>query len=365
MTKRLLVFSADPGGADCLSPVLGALPEDVEIHLLSKATATEAFHRGGFAPITVDGLPMEVLEARIEQDAFDGVLTSASSLPEKDMTEKLLWRWAARRGVPSIAVLDQWQCYVERFSGPEGSSRLGYLPTILAVMDPQARDALSGHGFPGDRLHVTGQPALELIGEQVSAARKQRPEASPHLKRVTYFAQPLASLFGARLGYDEYLVLSDLLSVVEAVERTSGCPLELVCKLHPKNDPAGFRAVIEASSAKVTLVQEERSNVDLLAESDLVVGVSTVMLVHAVLSGLPTLSYDPRPDPALNACHAVSVEAAPQATTRDDLERYVRLGLFDPGFRQELIERQARMPTHRRAAQRVARLVEEALRAKV
>jgi len=64
----------------------------------------------------------------LDRYAPELLITSATSLPAVDMSEKYLWRQAKQRGIPSLAFLDQWQNYAVRFSGRQDSERLAYLP---------------------------------------------------------------------------------------------------------------------------------------------------------------------------------------------------------------------------------------------
>ncbi|MEB3238277.1 MAG: hypothetical protein VKO64_11725 [Candidatus Sericytochromatia bacterium] len=343
MRARLIVFSSDPGGASCLIPVLKDLPESWALKVFAGRDAREAFANAGFDPVATEPDSIdEMLEGRVT-----AVLTSASSLPERDMTEKRLWRRAAERDVPSLAVLDQWQCYVARFSGPQGREPLGYLPTAIAVMDEQARTEMIREGFPEDRLVVTGQPALGVVRERVVSLKAA--DSTPGA-RVTWFSQPLRALFGRDLGFDEH----DMLGIVRTAMGMlgEGRP-RLVCKLHPRERREDF----PPDEADFEVVAGDRDNDALLAASDVVLGMSTVMLVHAVLAGIPTLSVSPDTGDARNRCHPVEMGVVARLATPDAVAEHLQGLLNDPECRRAAVARLASFPSHEGAVDAVLALL--------
>jgi hypothetical protein len=344
MRSRLIAFSADPGGADCLIPVLRALPARFDLLLLAGRDALCAFRNAGFDPREVQE---EDLSSILAETAA-GVLTSASSLPDRDMTEKVFWRLAGDRDIPSVAVLDQWQCYVERFSGPHGQDRLAYMPTAIAVMDDHARDEMIGEGFPSERLFVTGQPALEWVRDQVVSLRAEGVKGQ--IPRVTFFSQPIRALFGNALGFDEHDVLR---TVRGAVAMLGDGRVQLVCKIHPRE----FRDDFPPDCAGFEVVTDGRSGHRVLAESEIVLGMSSVMLVHSVLAGIPTLSVSPRSNDTRNRCHPVTTGVVPRLESPEELAFHMASLLDDPHFRGEALRGLAGFPSQEGATRAVLDLL--------
>src|SRR5436309_838362 len=127
--KNLLAFAREAGGAAVLLPVLNQIRPHTHVEVLAKDYALDIFREAGFAPHELKKVSKNTMNGILKnQDRPDVLLSSAASLPHLDMTEKHLWIWARCMGIPSVAVLDQWQNYALRFSGRKADERLSYLP---------------------------------------------------------------------------------------------------------------------------------------------------------------------------------------------------------------------------------------------
>ncbi|MDP6702285.1 MAG: hypothetical protein QGH25_21705, partial [Candidatus Latescibacteria bacterium] len=130
--KKILAFAREPGGADTIAPVVARLRREdrVEIDLLAKDFAAARFAAAGLDFEEVPWKAEPALEKQVEtilsERCPDALFTGASGRPEDDMTEKYFWKCGADRAVPSLAVLDQWQNYILRFSGTGADERLAY-----------------------------------------------------------------------------------------------------------------------------------------------------------------------------------------------------------------------------------------------
>lgn len=287
----MLSFSREAGGAAVLAPVVEKLrKKGADVFLLAKGKALEAFEKREMCPAAFG----DFSDAAAEEVCWlrwgalpDMVLTSATSLPQLDMTEKRLWRWAEARSVPSAALVDQWQNYALRFSGPGPGERLAYLPSIVFVMDEVARRQACADGLPSGRLRVAGQPALEetvRLGRRVSRADARRAlGVAPGEFAVVFAAESLKKHF-PDLGYDEYSILEFLSSALRRLAPESRKPLRLVVKLHPQNDRAAFeRFGADIAGPEVTALEAIRA-------ADLLVGMTSVLLLQSILLKTPTLS---------------------------------------------------------------------------
>ena len=75
------------------------------------------------------------------------------------------WRWAREREIPSLAYVDSWVNYAERFGG------FRHLPDEIAVIDEPAREGLVSLGAPPDRVHLVGNPAFDALSRLADEAR--------------------------------------------------------------------------------------------------------------------------------------------------------------------------------------------------
>ena len=302
--KKVLAFAREPGGADTIAPVIGQLRKQgkVEAVLLAKEYAGARFAAAGLDYQEVEwadesGLRQQVAEI-VEAERPDALLTSASSRPQDDMTEKYFWKVGCDLQVPSLAVLDQWQNYILRFSGPRTEEKLGYIPTCVAVMDETVRRDMVAEGFPDDSILVTGHPrfdALREYGERVDRNAVRGKLATlgidPEAVVVTFISEPARRFFAAEEGFDEASTLTALLASCETLAQDR--KVEVVLKYHPRNLPEDFATVHEpeeGGNLRLHPMQNQLEPWDLLLASDLVVGMISILLVDSVLLSVPTLS---------------------------------------------------------------------------
>jgi hypothetical protein len=353
--RRILSFAREAGAGDALGPVLLQLRDSGAHSLVFAAdAAVVSFRRQGVAcqelrHFTDDGLDASCRASW--RTLPDVVFTSATSLPSLDMTERYLWRWAAARGVPSAAVIDQWQNYALRFSGNSSHERLAYLPDAIFLMDEVAFEEAVADGVPANRLRITGQPALDALvadGRPLARVKALRSGLAidPAALVVVFVAESLARDFGASLGYDEYSVLRFVIDLlIESVSAASR-PIHLIVKLHPQNRRDAFDHLLHEMPFPTSIVGAEMDTLTVVGGADLVVGMSSIVLVHALLLRRPTVSLE------LNASGGstfigVRVGALPFLRNRAEAREIVTVLLRDADARARWVERQNRWSIRR------------------
>jgi hypothetical protein len=234
----------------------------------------------------------------LEDERPDFIITSATSLPERDMSERYLWRHAGRMGIGSLAFIDQWQNYAIRFRGAGDSPEFSFLPDHVNCIDGIGRTEMLAEGFPAERLVAFGLPQLAELSSRCRAVDLGKalgilgiPPALHRPERTLLFvSEPLAEYYGSIRGYDQYLVLQLFL---EAVRRH--CPEEkIIVKLHPKDNRQRFNALEDRfSGLDIHFIQNEITHIESLRLADRVFGMTSVMLVEAYLLGKVTVSIQP------------------------------------------------------------------------
>lgn len=302
----MLVLSGDPGGAAAIAPVVQQLQSksDVRVAVYAYRHAVAAFHQRGMESTELDqSATRSELQTLLAESTPDVVLAS-TSVNGFDL-EKILFAEACRQHVPSLAVLDFWSNYRARFLSKDG--RLS-LPTRIAVMDSRAAEQMQADGIPRDRAVVTGQPAFDSLLSVSSADRQRNASATrsrlsvrPDEYLIAYMSQPLQGfqkvLSGTdsergTLPYDEKTVFADLQNAV----KTSSCQCRIVIKPHPRELPESW---IDTESAICTVDQEISSH-DLAVAANVVVGMTSVILVESALLGSRVISLQPGATPADN-----------------------------------------------------------------
>jgi len=303
MSIRVLAVCGDPGGGNAIAPVLTRLAaaRDARLRVFAYAESMAVLGRHGVDFIVLpNGTSIET--ARNELRSFGADLVLMSTSRNALNHERKFIAAAHEAGIPSLAVLDFWSSYTERFSDGEMSPR--DLPDMIAVMDEEARAAMVGLGFPVERIVVTGQPAFDgLAGDFACFDRDRRRAiraswgADDKASVVLFASQPLRDLYGPgkesnrSLGYDEREVLGLLVAVIRALAVVSGRRWIVAVRRHPREKAT---PLLQQSVSRVTIVPDESANQYHAAlAADLVVGMSSILLLEAAYLGCRVLSLQP------------------------------------------------------------------------
>lgn len=349
--KKILAFSREAGGARAVAPVCHAMiKEGWNVLLLAKDHSLNIFRDQGlectdFPNFDPDNL-LKLVNKRFGSFP-DIVVTSATSLPTIDMTEKYLWRWGNTNCIPTVGILDQWQNYALRFSGPGDKERLAYLPDHVFVMDDIAKMDMIKDGIPEERIIITGQPAFSGIVDEHKACLlrtgeiKKRFEIPDGFTVVTFAAESLKKNFGGELGYDEQSTLRFVGDALKGICRaTEDLKIYLIIKLHPENVYEEFEwAVQEWPSIGKRIIGKELSPRETIAISDVMIGMTSIMLIEAILADKPTISLQinsSRPSQLV----VTKTGAIPFITTRDAASAILNRLLTSEEARKEYLKRQ-------------------------
>lgn len=279
-----------------IAPVVKAVRGATSYHVvvLAYGHGYDRFAARGIVATRIDPVKLDDYSLFDRYDpAF--IITSATSFPQRDMSEKYLWEMARVRGVPSIGFLDQWQNYVTRFSGPSPDEAFHYLPDHIACPDKVSVDEMVKEGFDPARLMIFGQPYLQGAAEEYAHTDRDAVRAHPVLasfapgaKTVLFVSEAIEEHFGDDLGFTQYTALAALIGSL----KKKGEPVNLLIKLHPKNDPEKFRA-LAASYVPCALVSAELTPIQSLAAADVVCGMISILLIEAFLAGKRVFSLQP------------------------------------------------------------------------
>jgi hypothetical protein len=293
--KIILFFSCEPGGAEVLIPVIKLVRTQphLRVIVLGYGHALERFARKDVAcdeirPVTIDDFSL------LDHHAPDLLITSATSLPAVDMSEKYLWQQAKQREIPSMAFLDQWQNYSARFSGRQDQERLAYLPDWINCLNEIGRVEMIREGFDGARLVSFGHSYLASLQHDFPITDVAGLKAGLHIStgdKVSLFvSEPIREYYGNKRGYDQYQVLDYFLSNLPATIGES----KILVKLHPKDNRALFQDL--AKKFKLLAPQfigNELNSIECISISDFIFGMSSIMLIEAYVLGKVVMSLQP------------------------------------------------------------------------
>ena len=259
--KTLLFVSGDPGGISSLAPVIETCESFADITLWLHADSLAAYSP---RHPQLTSLDINALRAF----APDLVITGTSMAPDSD--DKRAVRLANEAGIPSIAFVDFWSNYRERFADAAGKL---HFPDFIAAVDDAACGEMAALGFPEEKLLPIGPLRLEGL-----------PKPNPDRKGILFISQCLEEAYGGReacrqrLGYCP----EDAFRCLQAAHIPD---MPLAVRFHPREKPFPLPAGVEDWS------DGEASAA--LARAELVAGMTGSMLLDAYFMRLPVVRIQP------------------------------------------------------------------------
>lgn len=212
-----------------------------------------------------------------------------------------------------MGVVDAFANAAYRFRG-RTDNPLAYAPDWLIVPDAWTQQAFVELGYHNQRIVIAGHPhydfvrdegkRLEQIGRE-NLRRKWLPDARPEQKVIVFVAEissgadaeqfqrsPQYTLHGrgSSNARTDIVIEEFLDSLAQVACPACGILPYTVLRLHPKNTREEF----DAYEADFDLVSSGGVPLELIYAADLVVGMSSMLLLEAALLQRPTLSILPR-----------------------------------------------------------------------
>ena len=297
---RVLVVAREAGAAAAVIPVarhLAAAGDEVLTIAFQEAVAS--FERARVPLLAFpDDCDADAVAVNLARLAPDALLTGTSMYPDRD---GLWWHAARQASIPTLAVLDHWSTLAERFSAREP---FDCVPDAVSTVDESSAAQLRALGFPGS-ARAGGHPHFDHLigrGRALDRAAARRVLAIPAEQLVMVFvSEPLARQYGTSLNYrpDELFPYTEeevLGAVGDAFDEVASTGL-VVVKLHPLEDAGAYAGMaLEADPDRVRVLRSCPPDV-LIGAADVVVGMTSSLLIEAALMGAPTMSVRPRDDP--------------------------------------------------------------------
>ena len=179
MNKKILVACNDPGGTMACLPVIK--------HLISGENIFTSIYAGGSAQnilssenIIFNTFPKNCIfkkdlwkiENILNKEKPDLVFSSTSF--GKVIDNAILFS-AIKKKIKTLALLDQWCNYSQRFQVYSPNRNHEDLPDFIGVMDSFAKTEMVKEGFPPERLIITGHPYFDsIIMQKRSLSAKEK-----------------------------------------------------------------------------------------------------------------------------------------------------------------------------------------------
>mgnify|MGYP000172617298 CR=1 FL=1 len=299
----ILLYADDPGGVNYLAPLADALlAERISCQFQVAPELTNYTADRYIKCVVRDGnLNAADILANVEL-----VIVGTSENP--DCFAHNLVAAARTINIPSLGVVDMKVNADRRFRG-RGVDPLKHVPDWLAVSDDSTADAYIAIGFPSNRLLVCGHPHYDEVRER----RNQFQARNPALQRQAAFPMAPANrpiwlflaegidllnpsvsfrdsdytLFGR--GGSDFRSVIVLEEILDAAAQLNPRPW-VALRLHPKNREEDFASL----APELGMISRKGDPLPLVWAADLVLGMTTMLLVETYLLGRPHLSILPR-----------------------------------------------------------------------
>ena len=406
--KKVLATSWHPGGANAIVPVIKKLQSDGKVNI------TVLGHQYSEAIYKAAGIPYNTLRtyglkdvsegsmaAILAQEIPDLVLTGTSVQDEenRDVIEQTITLAARkrttgkekRRATLTLAVIDVWSKYSQRFSDlyDEKTGRHIYLPDQIAIMDEYAQNKMLAEGFNPFTLSITGNPDFDNLEELArnftqEDIRRIREQIGLNPTVLGFYA---AGLLQKNVGGKKNFGFWDLdcvRAISEALGRIHEDQASVAVTLHPRHsvedartlvdylketgqgrikliantkDSEGLVGYLSQQPSEIACVTEDIGSYDLVLASDLTMTALGAIGIKAAIMGKPGISI--RPNSNRTDFQEVIIEPGIIEVEYDPAKcaDLVQRGLTDGEFRRDLEQRASSFSVDGSATGRVIDLI--------
>lgn len=364
-TNTVLVYVEDPGACNYLRELPAYLAlQGLKTELIASGAGVEYLTARGSEFQSVDPMAdaSQLLDERKPTLVIVGTSEQTNTLSLRLLDE------CRRRNILSIGVVDMQSNVDRRFRGASNDP-LAYAPHWLIVPDEACKLEFAALNFPNDRIFVGGHPHFDYVYElgQKMQEKKQslRKTLFPRAKNdqlvITFICEGYDLLNrSASLKSDEYTIkgrgASDFRTAVVVEElldaiKTLHIDAFVVLRFHPKMQGDELDAYLK----EVDYISKKEDPIELLFASDLIVGMSSMLLQEAAVMGLQTLAILPRATEKAFLPTTANGHT-PTALTRETLLEF--LSAFANGSAPKL---QVKLPFKRHAIKEITNFVKQLL----
>jgi hypothetical protein len=224
------------------------------------------------------------LPATALADALDGAATVITGTGWESNLEHDARKLARELGIRSIAVIDHWTNYTDRFvrNGEQ------ILPDEIWVSDHYAAE-IAMVAFPTVRVVQQANAYLAQLVQEVES--RQLPAAAQGNNRVLYVLEPIRHAWGELAQPGEFQALDYFMAHRKRVSLAANAEIRL--RPHPSDPPGKYDAwLARQRSSKVTL-DRSATLAQALAWSNVVAGCQTYAMVLALACERTVISTIP------------------------------------------------------------------------
>lgn len=298
MTEQRIHFHfSQVGGLNALRPLIDVLKEEHRLSFSMRRDIIGFFRkRGGASVMEVGpGNPFERISRIIAGSNPRMIITDTIDPARCPGGEQNHYFWEIGRSnnIPSIAYLDCWWKYRERFLYLDSGKPA--LPDIIATVDKlaekEAKKAIPEH----NDIRFVGSPYWEKISD-MSEPERRTARADVYrelgLERkdalITYVSQPFEKYLGSveQWGLTEKTVYHEITGAIDCLPPGERRRLVLLILLHPEENENRF----DASGSDIrTIIKKGGNSQKYILSSRLVLGIFSILLVESLLMNIPTI----------------------------------------------------------------------------
>lgn len=301
--SKILFFARDPGGANCIIPIIKGIKSErgCIVEVLAKDRALDRIKSAGITSEHIDSKcdsnNISSISEFLGKKAYDVVVTATSV---DDFAERFIWSCCKERGIPSIAIVDQWTNLGIRFSRFNYSQedeyrRVGthdYVPDYICVMDELARKMIIREGISEKLVVVTGQPHFDSVKLKFSQVNGEREESR---KTITFVSEPIFrdyDNYGKEnyWGFNEFSIFEELIESIRNSLMSRDLLLNVIVRPHPRDDLEKWVQTVGLVDDLNISIDNISTTYELLKKSSLVCGMSSMMLLEAAICDVPIMS---------------------------------------------------------------------------
>jgi hypothetical protein len=220
--------------------------------------------------------------ALLEETRFDAVFTATSF---NSNLERLCIRLANERGIPTVAILDFWSNYQQRFTLNARTD----VPLVLFVADKRMCDE-AARELPITRVVISGNPHLQSLATRYKEARSQYESSIQGIPtRIRFFCENIRHYYPDK-PVNEFTIVPKLFHTLSQ----AGFEGELLIRPHPMESREPWQAFIteeQVNTPRVRLTLDSASFDEVLRDRCIAVGFTTMALLETASVGIPTFSY--------------------------------------------------------------------------
>lgn len=296
---KVLMAVNDPGAANFWAPVARELRGKAPLTVALGEPAQKAFQRCGVAFEKADS---KTVTEWMESEQPDVVAVGTSE--NEEVLDRQLVLAGRTLAIPVVSAVDYWSQYRNRFVR-QSSGEMDFVPDWICAADEKMQSGLTKAGIDAGRIVVTGHPHLENLKSQwgqtgiTRIAVFEKLGFDPEFPLVCFVSETFGweaqedYRFASESGHSErtLVMLENFLQVTGDIAEQTGKCIQVVNKLHPKNRLQEFEFF--ESPYPVTSVHD-MDPYALIQAADIVVGMTSMLLLEAAALGKQVLSLVPR-----------------------------------------------------------------------